>query len=104
MFTNLLANAIKYNHRPKGEGIIEVSHRVVQEKHEFTIGDNGPGIPKNLQHRVFELFGKAHRSNLLDSTGVGLSIVQKLVERNGGAVSLESELGRGAVFVFTWRS
>ena len=70
--------------------------------HEFTVSDNGPGIPKNAQSSVFELFKKSHRKEGVDGTGIGLSIVKKLVAQNGGKITLTSDLGKGSSFKFTW--
>ena len=102
VFSNLLGNAIKYNHRDTGEGKVEVGYSSRVGFHEFTVSDNGPGIRKNMQSAVFDLFKKSHQREGLDSTGIGLSIVQKLVTQNGGKITLSSDLGQGATFRFTW--
>ncbi len=103
ILTNLISNAIKYNHRGKNEGRVTIEYTFKPGFHEFTVADNGPGIPKNQQTKVFEIFKKAHSSReIRDSSGVGLSIVKKLVTQNGGAITLDSEEGKGASFKFTW--
>ncbi|MFA8437255.1 MAG: ATP-binding protein [Marinifilaceae bacterium] len=97
---NLLSNAIKYSN-PNTD--IEV--RVTREKNHIKISviDQGVGIPQNELHKVFQAFGKtsAQTTNNESSTGLGLSIVKKIVEGHGGTISVESELGKGSHFFFT---
>jgi len=104
VFTNLIANAIKYNHRAANEGEVIVSAMSQDNFYQFEVADNGPGISKRDQSRIFELFRKAHAMEGIGSNGIGLSIVKKLVQQNGGVVSVDSEIGRGSVFKFTWPS
>lgn len=102
IFSNLITNAIKYNDKEKGLGIVDIAYSTIPGFHQFTITDNGPGIPKKSQSAVFEIFTKSPNKNNVDSTGIGLSIVKQLVTQNGGAISLDSEEGQGATFSFTW--
>ena len=99
---NLLNNALKYNDKEKGDGKITISSRSYNGSHEFSIQDNGPGIPKKLQHDIFNIFWRSHHIDQSDSTGIGLSIVKKLVTKNGGEIWVDSEPGKGACFKFTW--
>lgn len=101
IFSNLIDNAVKYNHHERNEGIVTIGYASPPGFHEFIISDNGPGIRKNMHATIFELFKKSHDHGP-DSTGIGLSIVKKLVTQNGGAIALESDVGKGAVFRFTW--
>lgn len=103
VLSNLIGNAVKYNHRPEAEGKVKISYTSYPDFHGFSVSDNGPGIPKNMQYSVFELFRKSHQTKgLEDSTGIGLSIVKKLVNQNGGKVAVISESGKGSIFKFTW--
>jgi len=102
VFTNLINNAIKYNDKPKGEGVVTVKSGTRNGKNEFSVADNGPGIPLELHKTAFELFGKTHGGQYAFSSGVGLAIVKKLIEQNGGTISLDSDKGKGAQFTFTW--
>lgn len=100
--SNLIDNAIKYNHQPLKEGKITIGYSKTPEFHEFSVADNGPGIAPLMHGKIFDLFKKAHYNPVFDSTGIGLSIVRKLVNQNGGAVTLDSEEGQGSKFIFTW--
>lgn len=99
---NLVSNAIKYHDRPS-EGTIEIGCR--QEgptMWRFWVQDDGPGIAPEHHERVFLMFQTLQPRDRVESTGLGLSLVSKLVEEEGGRVHLESEEGEGARFEFTW--
>lgn len=100
VFTNLLSNAVKYHHT--GLGIITVGCRELDQQYEFRVQDDGPGIAPEYHERVFVLFQTLTERDTLESTGVGLAIVKKIVERHGGTIRLESQEGAGATFTFTW--
>lgn len=97
MFSNLIGNAVKYHDRPNGR--VRIGGRREQETFVFWVEDDGPGIPHSDQHHIFEAFGSAATS--ADSTGLGLSIIKRIVAEKGGKVWVESD-GRGAKFLFTW--
>jgi len=97
---NLFSNAIK--HHDKSEGVIQVSYRTIDDKcFEFSICDDGPGIPEKFHNRVFGMFQTLKPRDELEGSGMGLALIKKIVETYGGKVSLASE-GRGACFSFTW--
>ncbi len=98
VFTNLIGNAIKYN--DKEEAHIEVSSFEDEEGFTFSIKDNGPGIDPQYHDRVFIIFQTLNRRDDVESTGVGLAIVKKIIEEYGGKIWVESELGKGADFKF----
>lgn len=102
IFSNLLTNAIKYNDKEKGQGTVNITYQLASDFHQFSIADNGPGIPESAKASVFEIFTKSKHTNNADSTGIGLSIVKQLVTQNGGAIHLNSIEGQGATFTFTW--
>jgi PAS domain S-box-containing protein len=100
VFANLLSNAIKHHDRPDGH--IQVA---VEDKgwfYEFSVCDDGPGIASEHHDRIFGIFQTLVARDVKESTGIGLSIVKKIVETEGGKITLESELGQGTTFRFTW--
>jgi signal transduction histidine kinase len=68
--------------------------------YKFSISDNGPGIEKEYQSKIFEMFNTGQASKGYDSTGIGLSIVKSLIEEKGGSIWVESIKGEGATFYF----
>ncbi|NRB82832.1 MAG: PAS domain S-box protein [Winogradskyella sp.] len=97
LFQNLISNAIKFI--DKEEGRVEISMKESAQYYEFSVGDNGIGIEKQFHDKIFKIFHTLNKSK--ESTGVGLSIVKKIVELHGGEIRLESELGKGTIFYFT---
>jgi signal transduction histidine kinase len=102
VFSNLISNAIKHCDRPNGRIQIFVRHGA--QNYEFSVVDNGPGIAPENHKRVFGIFQTLKGRDTKESTGIGLSIVKKIVETEGGSIVLESDLGKGATFRFTWHS
>ncbi|MBC3791296.1 sensor histidine kinase [Spirosoma utsteinense] len=102
VFQNLISNAVKYNDKPVG--LIEVGAVDAGNSVEFYVRDNGPGVSKSDQQSIFNLFQTASAAPTIaeSSTGVGLNILKMLVEEQGGKIRIESELGQGATFFFTW--
>jgi two-component system phosphate regulon sensor histidine kinase PhoR len=99
--SNLIDNAIKYG---KAGGMTTVSGSHLPDgKVELRIVDDGPGIPKDSQERIFERFYRVDkaRSREQGGTGLGLAIVKHVVQAHGGEVRIESELGSGCTFVIT---
>lgn len=101
VFTNLLSNAVKY-YAGEGQGQITITGQDLGAQYEFRVRDNGPGIAPEHHHKIFLLFQTLRDRNTAESTGIGLSIVKKLVEDQQGTVRIESALGQGATFIFTW--
>lgn len=100
VFLNLLNNAIKYmqNSEPK----INVSVKDAGKYYQFAVQDNGLGIAPEFHNKIWGIFQRLEARDKVEGTGVGLSIVKKIVESRGGRVWVESELGKGATFYFTW--
>ena len=69
--------------------------------HQITISDNGPGIAEEYHAKVFKVFQTIEARDNKESTGIGLSIVQKIIEEKGGTIKIESEENKGASFIFT---
>jgi signal transduction histidine kinase len=98
---NLISNAIKHHDRPCGA--IVVSSRSIDGMIEFSVRDDGPGIAPEFHKRIFAIFKTLAGDDESEASGVGLSIVQKAVERFGGKVWVSSAPpARGATFAFTW--
>ena len=97
---NLIDNAVKHHDRPTGE--VRVTLRDLGDFVEFTITDDGPGIAEQYQTRIFEIFQTLKPRDQVEGSGIGLAIVKKIVESQGGAITVESAEGRGASFRFTW--
>ncbi len=101
VFSNLISNAIKYH--PKDSGKITISVEDKNKFYEFAVSDDGLGIDPQYHDRIFTIFQTLQARDTVESTGIGLSIVKKIVEGQGGTVRVESQLGEGATFYFTWR-
>ncbi|MBW4550277.1 MAG: PAS domain-containing protein [Aphanocapsa sp. GSE-SYN-MK-11-07L] len=99
VFSNLISNAIKHHDRPDGQ--IQISAQPQPNGYEFAVGDDGPGIAANQHERIFGIFQTLHQSKD-ENTGIGLAIVKKIVESEAGQISVESSLGEGTTFRFTW--
>jgi PAS domain S-box-containing protein len=100
VFANLIGNAIK--HHDRVDGTIHISIAEQRDFYEFAIADDGAGIPPEYQERIFTIFQAVNPQQRSDSTGIGLAIVQKIVEAEGGTIRLESQPGQGTTFYFTW--
>lgn len=99
IFQNLIGNAVKYMDKPQGR--IRVNCTEDEHLWTFSVTDNGPGIHEKYFAKVFQMFQTLTRRDELESTGIGLSIVKKIVELNGGTVWVESQVGEGTTFAFT---
>jgi PAS domain S-box-containing protein len=97
LFQNLISNAVKYS--DKDHGVIEIGCVSKGKFWQFHVSDNGIGIPEKYQEKVFQIFQVLQESD--DSTGVGLSIVKKVVDFYNGKVWVESKVGEGTTFYFT---
>lgn len=98
---NLIGNALKYHHdRERAE--VSVAVEAQGDFYCFSVADDGPGIDPRDHARIFETFMTLRAVADVHSSGIGLSIVKKAVESIGGTLSVESELGKGATFRFTW--
>lgn len=98
---NLVGNAIKYHDGVKKLEIV-ISVHAVGEQCRVSVSDNGPGIAPEFHKRVFDVFQTLRVDDSPESTGIGLSIVKKAVERHGNTVRLTSTESNGATFTFDW--
>jgi light-regulated signal transduction histidine kinase (bacteriophytochrome) len=98
VFQNLIGNALKFRGRDLPQ--IHVSARLEGSHWLFSVQDNGIGIDPQHAKRIFEVFQRLHTRKEYAGTGIGLAICKKIVERRGGRIWVESELGQGATFFF----
>lgn len=101
VFQNLIQNAIKHN--DKHFAIIEISYTKNADEYSFYVRDNGPGIDVKYHHKIFEMFSQLNTNSEVESTGIGLSIVKKIVTENYGEITVTSEKDDGTTIKFTWR-
>lgn len=99
VFQNLISNAVKYN--DKEILVLEISCETNTEEYVFRVADNGSGIKEKYFDRIFKIFQTLEAKDVSDSTGVGLTIVKKIILTNGGKVWVESEVGKGTEFYFS---
>ncbi len=99
VFQNLIDNAIKHMEKPAGR--VTVSCRRARDLWEFSVRDDGPGIPSAHFERIFKIFQTLKPKDEASSTGIGLSLVKRYVERHGGTVEVRSVVGEGSTFSFT---
>lgn len=100
VFSNLINNAIKHN--PRQSGRVKISVKDLGDFYEFAVTDDGPGIAPEYHEKVFAIFSTLEARDKVENTGIGLSLVKKIVETQGGTIHLESQEGQGATFRFTW--
>jgi len=99
VFQNLLSNAVKYMDKPQGH--IQIACEQDTGMFKFSVADNGPGIEEKHFDRVFQIFQTLKPKDTFESTGVGLTLVKKIVEMYNGKIWLESKFTEGTTFFFT---
>jgi signal transduction histidine kinase len=100
IFSNLLTNAINYH--DKTDGTVDVYFKDHPNHVEFFVADNGPGIAKHYHEKIFQIFQTLAERDQIESTGVGLAIVKKILDERKQTIRVVSEPGKGSTFVFTW--
>ncbi len=100
LFLNLITNAIKFT-RKGVEPSVDIICEELDSKWQFSVVDNGIGIEKEFQEKVFLLFKKLHPIGEYEGTGIGLAMVKKIVEQHDGEIWVESEIEKGTTFYFT---
>ncbi|MGK3997537.1 ATP-binding response regulator [Sorangium sp. So ce1024] len=100
VFQNLIGNALK--HARRSDPRVDVTCADAGDFHEFAVKDNGPGIAPEYHDRIWGLFQTLESRDKVEGTGIGLSVVKKIVQSRGGDVRLESRPGAGATFFVRW--
>lgn len=100
IFSNLIGNAIKYNDKEQIRIVVSAENQT--DGWVFSVKDNGPGIEPQYHEKIFVIFQTLNRRDDVESTGVGLAIVKKIIEDQGGKIWVDSEPGKGADFRFFW--
>jgi PAS domain S-box-containing protein len=100
LFQNLIGNAIKF----RAEAPPQIHVAAENRSHEwlFSVADNGIGLDTQFSERIFGVFQQLHDRGKYPGSGIGLAICKKIVERHGGRIWVESELGQGTTFYFSW--
>ncbi|MEM7292374.1 MAG: ATP-binding protein [Pseudomonadota bacterium] len=99
LFQNLFGNALKYCQADVAEIVVSVDQG--EEDMTVTVKDNGIGIKKEFQDRIFEIFRRLHTEKEYPGTGIGLAVCRRIVDRHSGTIWVESEPGQGSSFCFT---
>ena len=103
VFLNLISNAVKFT-STRNRAEIEVGCLTDRSPPVYFVKDNGVGFNMKYYNRLFGVFERLHRREEFDGTGIGLAIVQKIVQRHGGNVWAEAVVDQGATFYFTLQS
>ncbi|MDO7083303.1 CHASE domain-containing protein [Pseudocolwellia sp. AS88] len=100
VFNHLISNAIKHHHQ--GEGRIQICCEEDNDFYHFFVKDDGPGIKLDYHSNIFQMFRTLKPRDETEGSGMGLALVKKIVQRFSGDTSLESTVGEGCTFSFTW--
>lgn len=98
IYSNLISNSIRYNDKTKGT--IELGYKDAGQFHELCIKDDGMGIPTKHHYRVFEMFQRLHSGDQIEGSGMGLSIVKKILDNYGGRIWIVKETSDGTEIKF----
>lgn len=99
VFQNLIENGIKYNQLETPT--VEIFYTDTSTHHIIHFKDNGMGIAKRFQDKVFEMFKRLHTNDEIEGTGLGLAICKKIAQNHGGDIVVQSEIGVGSTFILS---
>jgi PAS domain S-box-containing protein len=99
VMVNLISNAVKYSSK-KDDPIVDISSKIDGDNVVFTISDNGAGFNPEYASKLFGVFQRLHSTAEFEGTGVGLATVQRIINKHGGSIHAEGEVGKGAKFWF----
>jgi signal transduction histidine kinase len=97
---NLLGNAIK--HHDKVDGIISITVKEMSAYYEFSVIDDGPGIEPEYHQQIFDLFKTLNPRDQIEGSGMGLSMIKKILDVQGGSITVMSDGKSGSCFTFIW--
>lgn len=100
VLNHLITNAVRHNTKQKKEVIIELNEN--DDDYEIKVCDNGPGIPEEVQDKIFSIFYTVNSKDVVDSTGAGLAITSKILQVVGGTIKYELRDNGGSVFTMNW--
>lgn len=100
VLSHLISNAI--NHHDKTSGVITIHCVSNPDDYQFSISDDGPGIPLELQDKIFKPFQSLKSKDEVEANGLGLAIVKKILSGYGGKINVTSQIGHGAIFNVVW--
>lgn len=100
VWSNLISNAMKFSEK-KEQSIIDVYGEEKELEFIFWIKDNGAGFDMQFKEKLFQVFQRLHSEEEFEGTGIGLANVKRIIERHGGRVWAEGEVGAGATFYFS---
>jgi PAS domain S-box-containing protein len=100
VFSNLINNARVHHDKPSGT--ITITGAAAEGGWNFTVEDDGPGIAPEFHERIFEVFQQLHGRNAAQGTGIGLAIVRKIIEKEGGTIKVDAAIGKGTRFLLFW--
>lgn len=100
IFRNLIGNAIKHHDKPNG--IITISSTENSHSYQFIVSNDGPGIKSEHQEQIFEMFKTLKPRDEVEGSGMGLAVIKKILQYQGGSIKVFSDGERGVSFVFSW--